>query len=247
MTIDGGLKGIVLSHLKVDKVRNDEMVTLNLTDQEAEYIIKLLINKIDDKIDNASSTLVDYGPGPQTLIDGSFDSSGFFGFVDSFEFFTREELDNILGLHKGVAINSNNKWFKFWDHGKVLFVPMKPLRHSLSWDDIDDVDAVYGTIVNNGNYQFNCRLLTGGTTPEDKDNEWDRLMVPLNNGQWANYSDEALGFNYQNGGCSWTQTVPDGFPSYRVTRGHARLARWSRAASSNGDSSYGWRPCLELR
>ncbi len=53
--------------------------------------------------------------------------------------------------------------------------PKKTLRHSISWNQIDAVGAVYGdTRVKIGKFSFKVRLLTGGQYPGG--GEWNDLM-----------------------------------------------------------------------
>ena len=94
-------------------------------------------------------------PGSKYIIAGDKDA-GFYGFVQPNEF--GEIVDNItdktamagdnlalaIGLAQGSPINSNTPWMKFSSKGKVLFVPVKPLRHSASWDAIYKQGAVFG-------------------------------------------------------------------------------------------------------
>lgn len=94
-------------------------------------------------------------PGNNFLIAGDR-NAGFYGFVQPKEFgkiasnpeesqeFNGVNLALALGLTNGNAINSDSAWMKFSWKGKVLFVPVKPLRHSITWEAIYNAGAVYG-------------------------------------------------------------------------------------------------------
>lgn len=94
-------------------------------------------------------------PGNNFLIAGDR-NAGFYGFVQPEEFgkilsnpdgsqdFNGTNLALSIGLTGGTPINMNTAWMKFSWRGKVLFVPVKPLRHSATWDQIYNAGAVYG-------------------------------------------------------------------------------------------------------
>lgn len=97
-----------------------------------------------------------YGsPGPQYIERGN-KQAGFYGFVKPSEFgiipdgengmdFNGSNLAQAIGLSAGTLMESNTPWMKFSWNGKILFVPLKPIRRSLSWDSIYQAGAVYGT------------------------------------------------------------------------------------------------------
>lgn len=94
-------------------------------------------------------------PGSKYIIAGDKDA-GFYGFVQPKEFgeivgniegktaMAGDNLALAIGLAQGTAVNINTPWMKFSSKGKVLFVPVKPLRHSISWDSIYKQGAVFG-------------------------------------------------------------------------------------------------------
>lgn len=100
---------------------------------------------------------VDYGnsPGGKYLLAGDTDA-GFLGFVqaahmgdlvgngDANTAFSGANLALAIGLSGGSLINSNTVWIKYIWKGKICFTPLKPLRHSVTWDAIYNTGAVYG-------------------------------------------------------------------------------------------------------
>lgn len=82
------------------------------------------------------------GPGPNALIAGD----GEWGYYGTLSLLVDgAELASAIGLTTGTAINNAVDWLKFNAKGKTLFVPMKPLRKTLSWYDIYKSGAVYGS------------------------------------------------------------------------------------------------------
>ena len=84
------------------------------------------------------------GVGPTQLTYDFHTDTGYFGIVSSAEFTSGSALASSIGLTSGTAINDTTDWLKFYWHGQIHYVPMKPLRHSVSWDHIYDRGAVYG-------------------------------------------------------------------------------------------------------
>lgn len=94
-------------------------------------------------------------PGFDYLTAGD-KTNGFYGFVQPGEFgeiagnptankkLSASNLALAIGLTQGTPINEETAWMKFAREGKVLFVPVKPLRHTTSWDAIYKAGAVYG-------------------------------------------------------------------------------------------------------
>jgi len=90
-------------------------------------------------------------PGPSQIPEGQGTvEAGFFGEVASSELIAGDDLASELGITEGDAQHSDEPWLKFsWTppngEQKILFVPKKTFRHSISWDAIYEAGAVYGT------------------------------------------------------------------------------------------------------
>lgn len=94
-------------------------------------------------------------PGSKVLTGGNR-TNGFYGFVQPHEFGEiaanpagRKEMNGnnlalAIGLAGGTAINSDTAWMKFSRNGEIYLVPVKPLRHSTTWNQIYAAGAVYG-------------------------------------------------------------------------------------------------------
>lgn len=94
-------------------------------------------------------------PGSKYIIAGDKDA-GFYGFVQPKEFgeivgnttgktaMSGDNLALAIGLAQGAPINVDTPWMKLSSKGKVVFIPVKPLRHTVSWNNIYNQGAVFG-------------------------------------------------------------------------------------------------------
>lgn len=177
-------------------------------------------------------------PGANEVIAGSL-TLGYFGVVSANDLISGDDLCSAIGLTAGTSQFSDAGWLKYAIGGKVLFVAKKTIRHSVSWDNIDAVGAVFGdkNIILNG-IKYAVRLLST--------QEWDKLIYPVhkNYGQWAQFEDTDIQVNYSvsgNGCYAWTSTTSG---STHVSRGSHSVS-----SSSSSDPSYsgsGFRPVLEV-
>lgn len=149
------------------------------------------------------------GPSEDQITYDHDRETGFYGEVPSSEFIDGETLANEIGLTSGSSINSNTEWLKFYYKGKILYTPKLPIRQSVTWNDLYNVGAVYGTynygksnsginVVQSANvtingYTYTVRLARGATedpnefiynqvTCDDKpgnNSEWNELMYRI--------------------------------------------------------------------
>jgi hypothetical protein len=140
-------------------------------------------------------------------------------------------------LTAGTSQNSDAGWLKYLDKGDLKYVAKKTFRHSISWDNINAVNAVFGDrIVTIGNDVFSVMLLSTG--------DWNRLIYPVheNYGTFASFTNEDLQIATGNGYRTWTST-PSG--SDRISRGPISV-EYSYVSSPSNDYSYdGFRPVLK--
>lgn len=212
------------------------------------------------------------GPGPNILI-GNDESTGFFGEVPADELITGDALASMIGLTGGTSQNSTTPWLKFFMDDKILFIPKTSLRHSISWDAINSVNAVYGDReIDLLGYRFKIRLLQGigpGETvtysngfdlPATHQSEWNRLFYPISEEStnadyyklsqtghnWATYSQAELNISTGDGRRTWCQEAVSDEDTRRAVRGGNAVTQLNWTASSISSTSYGWRPVLEL-
>lgn len=118
-----------------------------------------------------------------------------------------------------------NGYFKFimsgyTVDGKMKLIPNVNIQHSISWNTINSngiatgsgvaIDLGFGTTFNTS-----MRLLTGGTSATDKDNEWDKIIV-----------ESTLGGNITSGDNTvWNWDVLFSFTSTVSTTSSSRVVR----------------------
>ena len=105
------------------------------------------------------------------------------------------ELASAINLTRGTAQHTDSPWLHFILDDVELYVAKKTYRHSISWNHINAVDAVFGTTIEIKGKAYKVRLLksvasgdmyTGGTNIYDPEeaygSEWNRLMYPIHSG-----------------------------------------------------------------
>jgi hypothetical protein len=92
-----------------------------------------------------NQSVADYtnSPGSKYLWAGD-KQAGFFGIVPASDFITGTDLATQIGLTAGTAMESNTSWIKYIIDGKIRYVPLRPIKHSVTWDAIYNAGAVYG-------------------------------------------------------------------------------------------------------
>lgn len=93
----------------------------------------------------------DSGPGNKTLLKGDL-QAGYFGIIPASQMFAVGQLALNLGLNAtGTTTSSGASWFKFAYKGKFIFIACMQDRVNLTWNDLYNAGAVYGT-KDNGTY-----------------------------------------------------------------------------------------------
>ena len=114
-------------------------------------------------------------------------------FIGEVQLITGDELASIIGLTAGTSQFSTEPWLHFNDNGRDIYIAKKPFRHTVSWDQLNAIGAVYGSkTVTIDNKLYMVRLLrgtnsdptTGGTysgynTTIHQGSEWNRYMYPI--------------------------------------------------------------------
>lgn len=94
---------------------------------------------------------------------------------------------------KNDNINNETNWLIYNDNGIEKLIPRKPLKHSVSWDDLDEKGLIYGQkelTINNKRYKVRLMRAFDDTTKDygaypdklekyAKGSEWNRLMLPI--------------------------------------------------------------------
>ena len=182
-------------------------------------------------------------PGSANLIAGTM-QAGFFGEVSASELISGDALASEIGISQGTSQNSTVGWLKFAWKGKILFVAKKAFRNSISWDHINNANAVYGdkSVVIDG-LSYKIRLLKGA----NKDpagaykgsichgSEWNRLMLPIHQ--------EAISKNW-----AYPDNVESDIPVWAHSLGTGAQNRYTDedllTKKGYGSGSYSW--CQEV-
>lgn len=210
---------------------------------------------------------------PGTLVIQKGDvNAGFYGFVHPKSFgliegnpegqqeMTASNLALACGLVSGNPINENTTWAKFSSMGEVIFVPVKPLRSSVSYIDIYEAGLVYGDgtdgrvvpvdssgvsvgatkqdkVVKIGEHRYAVRLLRGAASdPLDSYNNADRGLV----GEMSEWNNLILPLHEKARLQDWT------YPAYAGTTEDWGIGLSDEdlvTHSSAGQGSYTW--CIE--
>lgn len=156
--------------------------------------VKTKVAPYDDKIG---------APGNRKLLKGNM-QAGWFGEVPASDFITGDELARKVGITAGTSQYSNEPWLKFAYKGDVLLVSKKPIRHTISWDNINNANCVYGdkTIQINGK-TYAVMLMRGNgedVQPNPKtmisnyqgscnhNSMWNKLMLPIHEKAPSNWA-----------------------------------------------------------
>lgn len=214
-------------------------------------------------------------PGPSKLIGGNL-QAGFYGECPASELITGDELAKMIGLTAGTSQFSDEPWLKFSYLGKVEFVAKKTFRHSISWNNINAVNAVFGNrTIKIGDKTYKIRLMKGKTEGKQNDSssykgdinkgsEWNKLMLPIHKNapsNWLlrnniNYPTENWNVGYTDNDLFTITRVENGYyswcqeygdsTSYRLCRGGIGVTYADDGDPSSDNNYHGWRPVLEL-
>lgn len=228
----------------------------------------------EDEITSPTSTLykaeaTGVGPSVASLQYDPITDTGYYGEVSSAQFYTGTQVSTACAVTSGTLQNDTVGWLKFYWHGQVLFIAKRTFRYSLSWDQINTANAVYGvnlgstgkkTITHSGSStSYDVKLMKGAVKDPSPASgggrQWDELLYRVCAGtetgeigdNWATFNPSTdLGINSGNGSNTWCQEVYQPTTANRALRGYGLLSDFSSIASSLASISAGWRPCLAL-
>jgi hypothetical protein len=136
-------------------------------------------------------------------------------------------------VHVGYDIN-----------GRMKLIADRNIQHSISWDTLNTKGIANGSgiMIDLGlgtSYNTSIRLLTGGTTTADLDNEWDKIIVESTLDGNITKGDNNV-WNWSNL-YSWTSTSLTSNNASRIKRG---LGEYNNALASSISTGVGFRPVL---
>jgi hypothetical protein len=189
----------------------------------------------------------------------------FLGEITNQELFENNKMADLINLTKGLDINDGKPdWLHFELNNKTLIIAKKPIKHSISYQDLLDEELVLGkrTIqdINQNNYIL--RLIKCGENTLDHDSEWNLLIGGVSEGDtdfkennhqkiYATinkpYKNEELQTGIIIGGSTWCQeTKQINNELYAVNRGYMTISRYHLTQIYYGESGFSYRPVLEL-
>lgn len=145
-------------------------------------------------------------------------------------------IENPYDDKKTFLINPNKEAFRFY---RIVII-----------DNFGDIDTSVCEILfeqkvespHSNKMKCTIRLLTGGISNTDKDNEWDKYIVNSDLNGCITPGDNDV-WNWINGH-SWTSTTHSSNASSRIVRGNSSVSYFGGQTSSYLYSSYGFRPVL---
>ena len=75
--------------------------------------------------------------------------TGYFGVTSKNDLAPGDALASLLGLGDGISINNESNYAKCYWHGKIVYIALKPLRHSIIKEDLLSLNAVHGVDLGN--------------------------------------------------------------------------------------------------
>lgn len=228
----------------------------------------------EEEITSPASTLykaeaTGAGPSVASLQYDPITDTGYYGEVSSAQFYTGTQVSAACAVTSGTLQNDTEGWLKFYWHGQVLFIAKKTFRYSLSWDQINAANAIYGvnlgstgkkTIAHSGSStSYDVKLMKGAVKDPSPDSgggrQWNELLYRVCAGtetgevgaNWATFNPSTdLGINSGNGSYTWCQEVYQPITTALVFRGGGSLSSFYNVTSSDTNTANGWRPCLAL-
>lgn len=188
--------------------------------------------------------------GNQELILGDM-MAGYFGTVNNLV--TNTQLTNLMSMTAGTLLDAENTdvtFHKFAHKGRILFIPSRPIKHTISWNNIQSQNGVKGKVISIDGNMYLCRLMTGSrhyytNNPSIAGGEWEELFVAFHVSNMGVLTDNDI-YVSGNGDVTWCQEVHSSNISNRVIRGDGSVNYIKSPGSNLAGTSYGWRPILEV-
>ncbi len=132
------------------------------------------------------------------------------------------------------------EWTK--QNGAKLLVCDRTIVNMVTWQELDSLRLIFGTIMKIDGKSYRIRSLTGSNGSEGQlgagaDNEWDKLLDTV--------GDEEDLLHWRNS-FTWCQEAYCEVDSYRSVRGYATARGYGGRNSAIPNGSVGFRPVLEI-
>jgi hypothetical protein len=206
--------------------------------------IRMCVNLLSKKDDPLGSI------GPQDLILGDM-MAGYFGTVNGLV--TNTQLTNLMNMSVGALLDPENTditFHKFSHKGRILLIPSRPIKHSISWDNIQSQNGVKGKVISIDGNMYLCRIMTGSrhyytNNPSIAGGEWEELFVAFHVSNGGVLTDNDI-YLTGNGNFNWCQEVYFDIMNNRIIRGIDSVNYFTQRPSTTVHETRGWRPILEV-
>ena len=168
----------------------DDTVTINDTDFVASNIksgVNLfgIVGTMPIKPDDYRGS-----PGGQYLTYGDMTTGGYFGRYTGIG--TGAQISTLATITNGSTQfypSTSIEWVKFGFEGKIIFIAQKPIRKSVSWDDLNAKGCVYGTkIFTIDGITYKCRLVRIRNYDPGTTDGMELLLLRKLQGTWDSLS-----------------------------------------------------------
>lgn len=159
-----------------------------------------------------------------------------------------EEISDFISASSSATPNGDF-YFIMVDEGNDMkkLIADRNVQHSIGWNTLNSsgVSSGSGLPIDLGvaGVNFNCRLLTGGISSTDKDNEWDEYIV-RSNLKGSIVAGDNYVWNW-NGIYSWTSSTKETTAAQRVNRGYT-VTGYTWDVTDLVAVTRGFRPVLEI-
>lgn len=171
--------------------------------------------------------------------------TSFLGEITEANFISAADLITATGMGPyGSVTNANITWLKYTYKGKITYLAKKPLKHQMTWDQLNSLGLVNGTKqVTIGGKIYSVRLPWGYALPpstrydQSTGGDLNDLIYPVYGGvslnqapvqaypRWAAYTDAELGLGTTYtavvatpGAMTWVQDTLGGAPGTHMLR-----------------------------
>ncbi|MCU6710084.1 discoidin domain-containing protein [Paenibacillus sp. J5C_2022] len=163
---------------------------------------------------------------------------------------------DVAGLEIPVASSATpDGYFRYicvdFDYcDRAMLIADRNIQHSISWDTLNTSGIASGSGLPvsfesySEGFNFTIRLLTGGVSSSDTDNEWDKYIVSSTLSETIVAGDNNV-WNWNQINRTWTSTTGTTSSSNRVCRGNnAGGIHYYGNIATSGATNVGFRPVL---
>ncbi|WP_342422375.1 hypothetical protein [Paenibacillus sp. FSL E2-0178] len=161
-----------------------------------------------------------------------------------------EKTSDLIPVASSVTPNGDFYWIVCEDSNeKKTLVADRNIQISISWDTLNasGITSACGvpiTSLSSKKYITTIRILSGGVTSTDKDNEWDKYIVNSTLNDTIAAGDNNI-WNWNVGTNTWTSTTISGTPASRVVRGFtSNISIHGSNPTNTATTVKGFRPVL---